>query len=111
VGATVDLTFDPEREQNELTEYLGERFELERLWRYEEQLEAEFADCGDQDEFYRTSFPTNRRCTTSCQSGACSDTSPATRCSTTRCFMDARILSYTGPSRPTRSSRRRPGVR
>ena len=56
MAARVDLRLDPEREQNELTEYLGERFELERLWRYEEQLEAEFAACEDEQEFYRTSF-------------------------------------------------------
>ncbi len=53
--ARLDLTFRPEREEAELREYLGQRFELERLWRYNEQLESEFADCGDEPAFYRTS--------------------------------------------------------
>ncbi|MDQ6605107.1 MAG: methyltransferase domain-containing protein [Actinomycetota bacterium] len=53
--ARLDLTFRPEREEAELREYLGERFELERLQRYHEQLESEFADCGDEAAFYRTS--------------------------------------------------------
>lgn len=53
--ARVDLRLDPEREQNELSEYLGERFELERLWHYEAQLEAEFAFYRDEQTFYRKS--------------------------------------------------------
>jgi SAM-dependent methyltransferase len=55
VPALADLRFDPDREQAELREYLGEGFELERLWRYQEQLDAEFAATGDEDTFYRTS--------------------------------------------------------
>jgi SAM-dependent methyltransferase len=55
VPAVPDLPFDPEREQAELREYLGGDFELERLWRYQEQLDAEFAAIGDEDTFYRTS--------------------------------------------------------
>ena len=53
--ARVDLRLDPEREQNELSQYLGERFELERLRHYEEQLEAEFASYRDEQTFYRRS--------------------------------------------------------
>jgi SAM-dependent methyltransferase len=48
-------TLDPSREQAELTAYLGDRFELDRLHRYEEQLEAEFAAIGDEAAFYRGS--------------------------------------------------------
>jgi SAM-dependent methyltransferase len=50
-----DLRFDPAGEESELREYLGERFEVERLWRYQEQLDSEYADCGDEESFYRTS--------------------------------------------------------
>jgi SAM-dependent methyltransferase len=49
-----DLRFDAAREEAELREYLGERFELDRLWHYQEQLDAEFAQTGDEARFYRT---------------------------------------------------------
>lgn len=49
------LSFDPAREEAELREYLGERFEAERLWRSHELLEAEFARADDEGRFYRTS--------------------------------------------------------
>jgi SAM-dependent methyltransferase len=49
------LRFDPDREQAELAEYLGERFQLERLWRYQDQFDAEFSASGDEHTFYRTS--------------------------------------------------------
>jgi SAM-dependent methyltransferase len=55
VSEAADLRFDPEREESELRAYLSERFELDRLWRYQEQLEHEFAEIADEDEFYRTS--------------------------------------------------------
>jgi SAM-dependent methyltransferase len=55
VTAHVGLRFDPGREESELREYLGDSFELERLWRYEQQLDAEFAACGDEEAFYRAS--------------------------------------------------------
>jgi len=55
VPALGDLRFDPDREQAELREYLGEAFELERLRRYQDQLDAEFAAIGDEDTFYRAS--------------------------------------------------------
>jgi SAM-dependent methyltransferase len=47
--------FDPAIEEGDLREFLGGRFELDRLQRYQEQLDAEFADVGDEQEFYRTS--------------------------------------------------------
>jgi SAM-dependent methyltransferase len=49
------LPFDPGREEAELREYLGPRFEQERLWHYQEQLDAEFAATDDEAAFYRTS--------------------------------------------------------
>jgi SAM-dependent methyltransferase len=49
------LRFDPAIEEGELREYLGDRFKLERLWHYQEQLDAEYAETGDEDTFYRTS--------------------------------------------------------
>ena len=49
------LELSPAREQAELEEYLGERFELRRLQQYELELEREFAACGDEDAFYRSS--------------------------------------------------------
>lgn len=50
-----ELPFDPNREEAELRAYLGDQFELERLWRYEEQLDAEAAAIGDEHALYRTS--------------------------------------------------------
>ena len=49
-----DLRFDAAREEAELREYLGERFELSRLWHYQEQLDAEFFQSTDEATFYRT---------------------------------------------------------
>ena len=49
------LELSPAREQAELEEYLGERFELRRLQQYELELEREFAAYGDEDAFYRSS--------------------------------------------------------
>ncbi|MGI8505746.1 MAG: class I SAM-dependent methyltransferase [Solirubrobacteraceae bacterium] len=51
----VDLRFDPAREETELRAYLGTGFELDRLWRYQEQLVAEFAASSGEQMFYRTS--------------------------------------------------------
>ena len=51
----VDIRFDPKNEEQELRDYLGDEFELDRLWRYQEQLDGEFAEMGDEDRFYRTS--------------------------------------------------------
>ena len=49
------LGFDAGREEQELREYLGERFDLNRLRQYEHQLAAEFAAADDEQSFYRTS--------------------------------------------------------
>src|SRR5215210_2939480 len=46
---------DPAREQRELEEYLGPEFDLEKLHRYQETLDLEYASCGDEQAFYRTS--------------------------------------------------------
>jgi SAM-dependent methyltransferase len=49
------IPFDPEREVAELREYLGERYDRARLERYEQQLEAELEELGDEQTLYRTS--------------------------------------------------------
>jgi len=49
------LELSPAREQAELEEYLGRSFELRRLQQYELELEREYADCGDEEAFYRGS--------------------------------------------------------
>jgi SAM-dependent methyltransferase len=51
----VEAIFDPAREETELREYLGEAFELERLWRYQDTLADEVAEVGDERTLYRTS--------------------------------------------------------
>lgn len=38
-----------------MRDYLGEGFDDSRLWRYEEQLDAEFERVRDEERFYRTS--------------------------------------------------------
>ena len=52
---TVEAGFDPAREEAELRAYLGDAFELDRLQHYQQQLDAEFAQIGDEQGFYRTS--------------------------------------------------------
>ena len=49
------IPFDADREAAELREYLGEAYDHGRLERYEQQLEAELAQVGDEQAFYRTS--------------------------------------------------------
>ena len=49
------IPFDPEREAAELREYLGDAYDHGRLERYEQQLEAELAEVGDERALYRTS--------------------------------------------------------
>jgi SAM-dependent methyltransferase len=51
----VEAAFDAAREEQELREYLGDAFELERLYQYQPQLDAEYAEIGDEQAFYRTS--------------------------------------------------------
>jgi SAM-dependent methyltransferase len=46
---------DPANEEEELRAYLGERFDRGRLERHGEELEAEFAQVGDEGTLYRTS--------------------------------------------------------
>jgi len=55
VPGGVALKADPAREEAELRGYLGGDFEQRRLWRWQEQLDAEFAASGDEADFYRTS--------------------------------------------------------
>jgi SAM-dependent methyltransferase len=53
---TAGAAFDAAREESELREYLGDAFELERLHRYQDQLDVEYAEIGDEQQFYRTSL-------------------------------------------------------
>jgi SAM-dependent methyltransferase len=55
VAPAANLKLDPVREESELREYLGDEFEVERLWHYQETLDTEFAQATDEAEFYRTS--------------------------------------------------------
>ena len=52
---TAEAAFDPAREEAELREYLGDAFEVERLWRYQETLADEVQRVGDEQTLYRTS--------------------------------------------------------
>ncbi|MHB8692694.1 MAG: glycosyltransferase [Solirubrobacteraceae bacterium] len=47
--------WEGERGLDELREYLGERFELSKLYRHNLEVEAEAATVGDEAAFYRTS--------------------------------------------------------
>jgi SAM-dependent methyltransferase len=49
------IEVDPAREEAELREYLGSRFDRSRLERYDEAIEDEFASCADEGRFYRSS--------------------------------------------------------
>jgi SAM-dependent methyltransferase len=55
VAAAVALALDPAREEGELREYLGDDFDVERLWHYQEQLDAEVEAVGHEELFYLTS--------------------------------------------------------
>lgn len=50
-----DLALDVEHEQAELAAYMGADFRLDRLQHYQQTLADEFADCGEEQGFYRTS--------------------------------------------------------
>ena len=50
-----DVALDPQREEAELRAYLGDAFDLDRLQRYQEQLDAEVAEIDDEQRFYETS--------------------------------------------------------
>ena len=49
------ITFDPQREQAELAEYLGDRYDHTRLLLWEQALEEEAAEIGDEPTLYRSS--------------------------------------------------------
>lgn len=49
------LPFDPERERAELRAYLGDAYDEARLERYDEQLEDELREIGDEAALYRQS--------------------------------------------------------
>jgi SAM-dependent methyltransferase len=49
------LSLDPEREEAELREYLGQGYDRALLERHEARIEEEFAACDDEDAFYRES--------------------------------------------------------
>jgi ubiquinone/menaquinone biosynthesis C-methylase UbiE len=55
VPDSVEQFFDPAGAEAELREYLADGFELDRLWRYQHQLETELHETGDEEAFYRTS--------------------------------------------------------
>jgi SAM-dependent methyltransferase len=49
------IAIDPERELAELKEYLGDSYDHARLQRYEEAVDEELAQVGDEPTLYRTS--------------------------------------------------------
>lgn len=49
------IAVDPERELAELKEYLGDSYDHARLQRYEEAVDEELAQVGDEPTLYRTS--------------------------------------------------------
>src|SRR3954465_9384976 len=49
------ITVDPERELAELREYLGDDYDHARLQRYEEAVDQELAEVGDEATLYRPS--------------------------------------------------------
>ena len=49
------LSLDQDRERDELRAYLGEEYDEGRLIRYQETLDEEWASCGDEAAFYRSS--------------------------------------------------------
>jgi SAM-dependent methyltransferase len=49
------IAVDPERELAELKEYLGDSYDHARLQRYEEAVDEELAQVGDEATLYRTS--------------------------------------------------------
>jgi SAM-dependent methyltransferase len=51
----VEAIFDAAREEAELREYLGDAFDVQRLWRYQETLADEVREIGDEQTLYRTS--------------------------------------------------------
>ncbi len=54
-GQGVSAFLDPTREEAELREFLGEDYDHSLLQGYQATLAREFAECGDEQGFYRTS--------------------------------------------------------
>ena len=51
----MSVRFDPQREEDELKAYLGDRYERRYIEHYQEVLDEEVAQVADEDELYRTS--------------------------------------------------------
>ena len=51
----VPIELDPQRELQELKDYLGDEYRQDRLEHYQRTLDEEWAGCHDEDGFYRTS--------------------------------------------------------
>lgn len=51
----MDVEIYPQRERAELETYLGKRFDANKLEQWEQTLEDEYAEVGDEQRFYRTS--------------------------------------------------------
>lgn len=49
------IALDPSREEAELRAYLGDDYDRSRLEHYQQHLDQEFARCGDEAAFYRSS--------------------------------------------------------
>jgi SAM-dependent methyltransferase len=49
------IELDPQRELQELKDYLGDEYRQDRLEHYQRTLDEEWAGCHDEDGFYRTS--------------------------------------------------------
>src|SRR4051812_26551873 len=54
-GAMARVAIDPDRELAELKEYIGDSYDHVRLQRYEEAVDQELAQIGDESTLYRTS--------------------------------------------------------
>jgi SAM-dependent methyltransferase len=51
----ISPTLDPDRERDELRAYLGDAYDQGLLERYQQTLDDEWAACGDEQAFYRSS--------------------------------------------------------
>ncbi len=91
MAVEAEFRFDPNREQAELAEYLGGCFEVERLWRWQEQLDAEVSAIDDEATFYRTSTGYLYNLTAFAMTGA---KLPYLRELTRRVRSGARVLDY-----------------
>jgi SAM-dependent methyltransferase len=55
VAPVAPIAIDPDRELEELKEYLGDAYDHARLQRYAEAVDQELAEVGDEPTLYRTS--------------------------------------------------------